>query len=502
MWLRGLLVARWRHMLAVSLGIVAVTGLIGLIGVFGISSAATMTARALSVVPVDWQVALTPGADAAALTAKLKAGAPIRAAQIVGYADSASFTAKVGGSTQTTGSGEIVGLPLNYAKAFPGQIRPLLGATEGVLLAQQTAANLHATLGDVITVSPSGGTSFDVVVAGVVDLPNAELMFQVVGPQKGPTATAPPDNVILLPMEMWRAHFAQAAGTPGGGARLQIHASLDHARLPASPDSAYAKATSLAKNFEVRAAGEAMVGDNLAARLDAVRQDAIFARILLLFLGLPGGVLALLLTIAMVRSDAARRRRDDALLGLRGATLSRISTLVALEAGIVALFGGVAGAALAVIVASVALRIDFWDSEFVAWITLTAIVSFVVAIAAMAAPAVIELRQSSIVERRASIRADVPGLWRRTFVDVILLVVAALIYWRSAATGYQLVLAPEGVAATSVDYTAFLAPLFFWTGCGLLTIRLVGFVLRHARAAISLLLRPLAGRLARPSPPL
>ena len=42
------------------------------------------------------------------------------------------------------------------------------------------------------------------------------------------------------------------------------------------------------------------------------------------------------------------------------------------------------------------------------------------------------------------------------------------VFWQTAASGYQIVLAPEGVAAISVDYSAFLAPLFFWLGMGLL----------------------------------
>ena len=48
-------------------------------------------------------------------------------------------------------------------------------------------------------------------------------------------------------------------------------------------------------------------------------------------------------------------------------------------------------------------------------------------------------------------------------------------------TGYQLVLAPEGVAAVSVDYSAFLAPLLFWLGMGLLAIRLTRLSLRRGR---------------------
>ena len=495
-WLKGVLAARWPRLLIVALGVFAATALVGVIGAFGITSASNMTARALRAVPVDWQAALTPGADASALTNKLRQAAPIREALAVGYADASGFTSASGGSTQTTGAGQIVGLPANYAQTFPGQVRILLGTGAGALLAQQTAANLHATVGDHVTLSPVGAAPFSVKVDGVVDLPNADAMFQVVGPQKGPTATAPPDNVVLLPMDMWEAHFAAAATRPGGGARLQIHTGLDHSRLPSTPDAAYAAATGMARNYEVRAAGEAMVGDNLAARLAAVRQDALFARILLLFLGLPAGVLALLLTIAVVRSDAARRQRDYALLGLRGASLSQISRLALADATLSALLGSAAGALGAITLARLALGIDIRTPGVGPWFAGAAIGGFLIAVSAIAAPALLGLRGSTIAARRAWVAASPASVWRGVYVDIMLLAIAALVYWRSAATGYQLVLAPEGVAATAVDYTAFVAPLFFWIGAGLLTLRLTRFALSHSTSWLPAAIKPFAGRLA------
>ncbi len=39
-----------------------------------------------------------------------------------------------------------------YEEVFPKEVRPLVGSTSGALLAQQTAANLHAGPGDFVTV--------------------------------------------------------------------------------------------------------------------------------------------------------------------------------------------------------------------------------------------------------------------------------------------------------------------------------------------------------------
>jgi hypothetical protein len=281
LWLRGKLSAEWRRFTVAAIGVATAASLVGLVGVHAISSGATMTSRALAVTPVDWQVALGPGAD----------------------------------------------------------------------------------------------------------LPNADAMFQVIGPQRGLAPTAPPDDVVLLPMDQWTAHFERAVATPGGGARLQIHARLDRTKLPTAPDVAYRLTTGLAKNVEVRAAGAAMIGDDLSARLDAVRQDAIFARVLMLFLGLPGAALALALVTTLVRAGSQRRRRENALLALRGARLSQIGIVAAVEAVALAAAGAALGVLGTVLLARGLLHVDLAAHGVIAWLAGTGIGVFVLASFAAIAPA-------------------------------------------------------------------------------------------------------------------
>ena len=56
----------------------------------------------------------------------------------------------------TIGDYQVIGIPPGYPSTFPGEIRYLVGARQGVLLAQQTAANLHATVGSVVSFSRPG----------------------------------------------------------------------------------------------------------------------------------------------------------------------------------------------------------------------------------------------------------------------------------------------------------------------------------------------------------
>jgi putative ABC transport system permease protein len=85
--------------------------------------------------------------------------------------------------------------------------------------------------------------------------------------------------------------------------------------------------------------------------------------------------------------------------------------------------------------------------------------------------------------------------WQRLWLDVILLAGSLLFFLQSASTGYQVVLAPEGVAATAIDYYAFIAPALFWIGSGLLTLRLSGLVIADNGKILKWLTSPVAGRL-------
>jgi len=121
------------------------------------------------------------------------------------------------------------------------------------------------------------------------------------------------------------------------------------------------------------------------------------------------------------------------------------------------------------------------------------LIGIVSALAAVIIPSWRAARESSVRASRARIgRAQAP-FWERTWIDVVLLVIAGLVYWRTAATGYQIVLAPEGVPATSVSYESFLAPLALWIGFGLLVTRVFRHGLVAGRAVVARVFRPLGG---------
>jgi putative ABC transport system permease protein len=153
--------------------------------------------------------------------------------------------------TRTTGQAQVVSLPVDYAATFPGELRPLVGARTGVLLAQPTAANLALSPGDSFTVQQPDDLVATLPVDGVVDMPAADSFFQIVGTTPGAGATTPPDNVVLVPPD----RFAAVGGAP---VVHQFHVGFDHRALPPDPAAAATAVQQRANHLEVAVAGGAL----------------------------------------------------------------------------------------------------------------------------------------------------------------------------------------------------------------------------------------------------
>jgi putative ABC transport system permease protein len=496
-WLGGLLRRRTGRMIGQSAGVALAVLMLATLGTFFTSSRATMTTQAVRAVPVDWQVQLSPGTPVAKASATVTAAHDVTAALPVGYAKTSGLSSRNAGTVQTSGPGVVLGLPSDYATTFSGEIRPLVGATRGVLLAQQTAANLGASIDSTVAIGRPGQPKTTVTVDGVVDLPAADSLFQSIGVAPGSAPTAPPDNVVLLPDAMWHTLFANAAP---GTSSTQIHVQLAH-DLPADPGAAFAQVIGRAKNLEAALAGGGLVGNNVAAQLDGARTDAIYAELLFLFLGLPGVIIAALLAGVIASSGRERRGREQALLRVRGASPTRIVRLAWAEAALVAIAGTVVGLIAAIAVG----RIAFGTSSFGAttgqaltWAGASAVFGLALSALTIVVPAWRDVRTLSVHDAQAAVSTGLGRrpVWARAYVDVICLALGGLVYWQAVKSGYQVVLAPEGVPTISVSYFTLLAPLLFWIGTALLMWRIGTALLRRARGWLTVATRPLAHRLA------
>jgi len=497
-WLKGIVVCRPERLAGTIAGVGLTITLLASLGIFIASSSVTMTRRAISDVPVDWQVLLSSGADENAIKSAIGKTTSYTALERVGYANVAGFTASTGGTVQTTGPGKVLGISARYSRSFPAEIRQLTGAKQGILVAQQTAANLHVKEGDTVTIKRIGLPPVQVKVDGIVDLPNADSLFQAVGVPPGIAPQAPPDNVLLIPDSHWQRIFDSQAQVRPDTVRIQYHVRIGH-KLPASPNAAYIKVKRLANNLEARISGGGMVGNNLAARLAGVRADALYARVLFLFLGLPGAILAILITLAVAASGKRHRLHEQVLLRVRGATVAQVLKFEAMEAVIVGVGGVILGVALTYTAGRlIAPTGTMMNRVAFFWITGAAIAGFLLALAATMYPAWKQARHFTVAASKALVRRAGNPLWQKLYLDFIVLGIAFLEYWRSASTGYQVVLAPEGVPQISVHYEAFIAPLFLWIGGVMLSMRFWENGLERGQRVLSRLLMPIARNLSGP----
>jgi putative ABC transport system permease protein len=496
LWLKGLLSHRSGRLLTAALGAALTVAMLVSLGIFIATSAAAMTARATEGIPVDWQVLIVPGTDPQSVINAARQAAPVDVLEQVGYADMSGFTASTGGTVQTTGAGKVIGLSPQYSQVFPTEFRLLVGSLDGVLLAQQTAANLHITVGDTVTVQRIGLPPVDVKVSGVIDLPYADSFFQAVGTSVNAAPQAPPDNVMFVPTDQWHTLFDPQAANRPDTIRTQLHIRLRR-ELPTDPGMAFIEVQRWTRNLEARIAGNGVVADNLAARLDGVRSDALYARVLFLFLGLPGVLLAAILTLAIAATGADRRRQEQALLRVRGATTIQILRLAALEGFVMGVVGVLLGFVLGWVAVNWITPVSGLESKtIILWGVSATLVGFLLSLTATLWPAWVQARQTSVASARLAVGHGSTPLWQGLYLDVILLIVAAGMFWRTAGIGYELVLAPEGVAQVSVSYETFIAPLCVWIGSALLAMRIGKFYLTHGRRSFATLTRPLTRNLS------
>ncbi len=453
---------------AAALAVALTVSFLASLGSFVAQTGSTLTERAAGRVPVDWQVQVAPGGDAGAVQNALRDVPGLIGARSVDYAKVPGLRSVSPAGTRTTGAAYVVALPADYAQFAPGEIRPLLGSSHGPVLQQQTAANLAAGPGSVVQVLGSGAT---VTASGVVDLPNADSFFQVVGAAAGSSPAAAPDNVLLVPPALFPTLVGKATVVS------QFHLRLDHRSLPSDPAAASDEVARRANHYVSSVAGGALVGDNLQASLSAAREDALYARMLVLLLGLPALVLSGVVTALVISLRNDRQRRDLALLRLRGVTPARAAGLF----GAVAVLDGLVGAALGVVGALLANRLALGAGARLSplWLVAGAAAGVALAVVTELAPVGRLLRGGSPtvagnVGQTQSTRSPLP---LRLGLDVLCLAGSALVFWLTARGGYKVVVVPEGVPVAAINYAALLAPALAWPGLALLTWRLTALVL-------------------------
>jgi putative ABC transport system permease protein len=121
-----------------------------------------------------------------------------------------------------------------------------------------------------------------------------------------------------------------------------------------------------------------------------------------------------------------------------------------------------------------------------------------ISVAAVAVPARRQARTLTVAGARAAVGRPGRPLPLRWGLDGWLLAAAAVVFWLTSRSGYNLVLAPEGVPSVSVSYWSLAGPLLLWAGAGLAAWRAAEALLGRGSGLVRAALRPLARGLAGP----
>ncbi len=112
-WLKGIIICRFQRLAGTMIGVGLTITLLACLGIFIVSASVSMTKRAISMIPVDWQILLSnisSNADAEKVRLAIKKTTSCTALEKVGYADVSGLTASTGDTVQTTGPGKILGI--------------------------------------------------------------------------------------------------------------------------------------------------------------------------------------------------------------------------------------------------------------------------------------------------------------------------------------------------------------------------------------------------------
>lgn len=362
----------------------------------------------------------------------------------------------------------------------------------GVLISAEAASELGVGLGDTVTVNLPDDSTVEWRVSGVADLSRARSLFSSRRGGDLETFVYARNSVVVPPQtfaDVVLPAFEKAATTRGDRLKAppirEIDIGLDRHLLDADPATAVQETERIAGDISAVAAHQDYLLDNISNTLTVAAADASAAKRLFVFLGVPGGLLAALLSAYAGSVLADAQRREQATLRIRGASRRHLLRMLALRTAALTAAGSLVGLTLGYVVAASILGADSLSRASTASLVTSALVGTLGGLAATGAALYVTGRRSidrEINEDRARFAATTP-LWRRFGLDIGCLVVVGI------GTGVALRSRSfDGSAgsiyfgrAVELNLMLLVLPIAVWIAGSLLAARLVGTVLTRTQ---------------------
>lgn len=473
------------------------------------SATVTYVARATTPVPATQALALhgsvisredpvPPAVNAPRPVRLEEVQAEIARLKGVGAADRLAILDLSAGSLR--GGGAALGSPIrvfafdqNYLADYPA-----IAITDGSLapgaavLSVEAARALGAGLGATVNLSvPGRGSAIPLPVSGIADLSRAAPLFASRNPDSLGDFIYAPNSLVISPqlfedlvLPALRLDAAAPIPVLRTPPALEVDIRISRSLLSSDPASAFVKTQGWRRSIERIAPGQVVVVDNLSRALTVARSDAVIAKILFLFLGLPGVLLAAFLSGYAGSLLAQAQRREHATLRSRGAQPGHLLRLLAYNTLEVASLGSLLGLGLGIATMFLVFGRDALSTAAARDLQMSALLAvaagFLATALALYLPGRRAVSQEVSEERREMSTAALP-VWLRLRLDLVLLagagVVELVLYLSGGFTPTQV----EG-QSVSLSFYLLLAPLLAWVGATLLITRIFLLAAPHTPA--------------------
>ena len=386
----------------------------------------------------------------------------------------------------------VFGLDNRYLEQDPS-IRIVDGSYEpgSGLLSAEAARALSVSPGGAVQLRMPGMSSpVPVRISGITDVSQAKSLFYSRQGKQLEQFAYVRNSVIVGPDLFARTivpAFQNVTTAPGTVLRhqpiLEVDVFVERGALDADPATALAQTKAVSDAVNTVGPGQDVLIDNISNALEVARDDARTAKRMFVFLGLPGVVLAAILTAYAGGVLADAMRREQAILRIRGANRHHLLRMHALRTLALAAVGSLLGVALGLASSAAVLSADALASASAESLFVSALLGagcgFLATGVALYAAGQRAINHQ-ISDERAQLRSR-PPLWRLLWLDFLILATVAAIEWYQRRHGGF-----EGVRgsvyygrAVSLRMHLVIVPIGIWLGSVLVLGRVVERVFAH-----------------------